>query len=136
MINAPMPEARVVIERLPPIRRNVEHLARRPREFATEYALHHAQLTHPEQHVHMTGPIPSPHHLEISTPRRTKNKTVKRKKPEEDIIFIPSSPSAHSTPRRQPIINPTNLEDLRRNRIKRQEQENTRLAKSDEQNKI
>src|SRR5277367_4894855 len=59
-IIAPMPEARVVIERLPPIRHNVENLARRPRELATEYALHHAQLTEPEQRVRLVGPILPP----------------------------------------------------------------------------
>src|SRR5277367_1661381 len=102
---------------MPPIRHNVEHLARRPRELATEYALHHAQLAHPEQHVRMAGPIPSAHHLGIRVAK--KKKSLKRKKP-EDIIFIPSSPSSHSTPRRRPIINPTNLEDLRQARISRE----------------
>src|SRR5277367_3120328 len=65
----------------------------------------------------MAGPIPSPHHLGIRAAK--KKKSLKRKKPEEDIIFIPSSPSSHSTPRRRPIINPTNLEDLRQARLNR-----------------
>src|SRR5277367_3585928 len=65
----------------------------------------------------MAGPLPSPHHLGIRAAK--KKKSLKRKKPEEDIIFIPSSPSSHSTPRRRPIINPTNLEDLRQPRLRR-----------------
>src|SRR5277367_2389505 len=73
-IIAPMPEARVVLERIrqrTPIRHNViDILPTNQRAQSAEIAMHHPTFTNPAQHVRMTGPIPSPHHLGVPVPRK------------------------------------------------------------------
>src|SRR5277367_2000118 len=73
-IIAPMPEARVVLERMrqrTPIHHNViDILPTNQRVQSAEIAMHHPTYTNPAQRVRMTGPIPSPHHLGMSEPHK------------------------------------------------------------------